>query len=118
METVRPGGAADDRRIKACRLSRRSADLLMVAHASRERIAALPMQDLIAWRDGLVLALRRERNKSMARHWAYDLNRHIALKLARDRVAAELSARAVDPAPEKVKPRTSRGFDRDNGKIR
>ena len=106
MERASPDATANDRRIKACRLSRRSADLLMIAHASRDRISALPMPDLLAWHDGLAMALRRERNKSMARHWTYDLNRHIALKLA------------VDPGPETVKPRTSRGFNRGNGKIR
>ena len=118
MERASPDATANDRRIKACRLSRRSADLLMIAHASRDRISALPMPDLLAWHDGLAMALRREPNKSMARHWTYDLNRHIALKLARDRIEAELSARAVDPGPETVKPRTSRGFNRGNGKIR
>ena len=117
METAKYS-AAGDRRIRACRLSRRSADLLMVAHASRDQVAALPMQELLAWNEGLALALRRERNKSMARHWAYDLNRHIALKHARDRIEAELSARADNPAPKTVKPRTSRGFNRGNGKLR
>lgn len=110
--------ATDERRARACRLSRRPADLLMVAHASRDQIAALPMQDLLAWNEGVALALRRERNKSMARHWAYDLNRHIALKLARDRIRAELSARAGEPTPKTVKPRTSRGFNGGNGQIR
>ena len=117
METARLG-SSDDRTIRACRLSRRSAELLMVAHASRDQIAALPMQELLAWNDGLALALRRERNKSMARHWTYDLNRHIALKRARDRIKAELSARTDDPAPQTVKPRTNRGFNRGNGKVR
>ena len=31
--------------------------------------------------------LRRERQKGLARHWSYDLNRHIALKQALDRLA-------------------------------
>ncbi len=30
--------------------------------------------------------LERERQKGLSRHWAYDLNRHIALKQARDRI--------------------------------
>ena len=100
METARLG-ATGDRRVRACRLSRRSADLLMVAHASRDQIAALPMQDLLAWKEGLALALHRERNKSMARHWAYDLNRHIALKRvvpesgSTKRAAAQRSFNAV-----------------------
>lgn len=34
--------------------------------------------------------LTRERNKGLARHWSYNLNRHIALKAARDRLAHQL----------------------------
>lgn len=36
----------------------------------------------------------RERNKGLARHWAYDLNRHIALKQARDMVSRLLTDRS------------------------
>lgn len=37
--------------------------------------------------------LRRERHKGVCRHWSYDLNRHIALKQALDRLrAAELAS--------------------------
>ena len=36
----------------------------------------------------------RERNKGLARHWAYDLNRHIALKQARDMVSRLLAERS------------------------
>lgn len=32
--------------------------------------------------------LRRERHKGASRHWSYDLNRHIALKQALDRLRA------------------------------
>ncbi len=49
--------------------------------------------------------IRRERQKGLARHWSYDLNRHIALKQARDRIVGTLTAceterkgRAVDVA--------------------
>lgn len=31
--------------------------------------------------------LRRERLRGLHKHWSYDLNRHIALKQARDRLA-------------------------------
>lgn len=34
--------------------------------------------------------LTRERNKGLARHWAYDLNRHMALTAARDTMRALL----------------------------
>ncbi|MCR5858885.1 cytoplasmic protein [Mesorhizobium sp. J428] len=33
--------------------------------------------------------MERERLKGMRRHWSYDLNRHIALKQALDRLAAQ-----------------------------
>lgn len=36
--------------------------------------------------------LARERNKGVARHWGYDLNRHIALKQARDVIVEALGA--------------------------
>lgn len=92
MKTIKPS-ATDDRKIQACRLSRRPADLLMIAHAPQQTLAAMPMRELFTWNEGVAMALSRERNKSMARHWSYDLNRHIALKLARDRIKAELSSR-------------------------
>ena len=41
--------------------------------------------------------LSRERNKGIARHWAYDLNRHIILKHARDRLIELLNSRAKTP---------------------
>jgi hypothetical protein len=46
-----------------------------------------------AERQRLALALdrrvQRERLKGLARHWSYDLNRHIALKRAADRLRAQ-----------------------------
>lgn len=43
--------------------------------------------------------IERERLKGMRRHWSYDLNRHIALKQALDRLAAHepLSDEAGSP---------------------
>lgn len=41
-------------------------------------------QALLARLDRLI---ERERLKGVRRHWSYDLNRHIALKQARDRIA-------------------------------
>lgn len=37
-------------------------------------------------------AVERERLKGWHRHWSYDLNRHIALKQALDRLKARLAA--------------------------
>ncbi|WP_433962872.1 hypothetical protein [Roseitalea porphyridii] len=42
--------------------------------------------------------LARERNKGVARHWSYDLNRHIALKQARDVIVGALGS-SDDPDP-------------------
>lgn len=40
--------------------------------------------------------IERERLKGMRRHWSYDLNRHIALKQALDRLRGEKPARGED----------------------
>ncbi|WP_346432525.1 MULTISPECIES: hypothetical protein [unclassified Roseitalea] len=44
--------------------------------------------------------LARERNKGLARHWSYSLNRHIALKAARDRLRGMLAAGADRAGPD------------------
>lgn len=38
-------------------------------------------------------ALERERQKGLRRHWSYDLNRHIALKQALDRLSGKRTDR-------------------------
>lgn len=47
-------------------------------------------------RQRLAIALdrrvERERLKGLARHWSYDLNRHIALKRAADRLRAKVQS--------------------------
>ena len=45
-------------------------------------------------------ALRREHFRGVARHWSYDLNRHIALKQALE----YLSAATVDPEKKMAAP--------------
>ena len=40
--------------------------------------------------------IERERLKGMRRHWSYDLNRHIALKQALDRLRGEAPAQSED----------------------
>jgi len=52
-------------------------DMLSTSAAERDRITAR-LQRLI----------ERERIKGARRHWSYDLNRHIALKQALDRIRA------------------------------
>lgn len=48
--------------------------------------------------------LERERLRGGARHWSYDLNRHIALKQALDRLAAGDRARHRAPDGKKATP--------------
>jgi hypothetical protein len=61
-------------------------DLSAVLAAEQEtRAAALRRLDRL---------IERERLKGGRHHWSYDLNRHVALKQARDLVRATLSSRA------------------------
>ena len=54
--------------------------------------------------------LARERNKGLARHWSYDLNRHIALKAARDRLRQAMPCRnKADTALRRAKARAAGG---------
>lgn len=97
----------------ACLLSSRPLDLLMMARATPDELAAMRAEDLRILEDGLTLALGRERNRSLARHWSCDLNRHIALKRARDRIRAEIDGRRARTAPKRKKPRSCRGSLQD-----
>ena len=59
----------------------------------------------------LARLIERERLRGAARHWSYDLNRHIALKQALDRLsgdAAPCSAAArTIPAPQEMQSETA-----------
>lgn len=90
----------DTEKARAYRLASRPAELLMLARATRRQLAQMSSQDLGVWSEGLRLALRRERAKSVGRHWSYDLNRHSALKQARDRIRSELATRTNGIRPE------------------
>lgn len=79
--------------------------ILPILYARPEQMAAMPTGELRIWADRITAAIRRERAKSVMRHWSYDLNRHIALKQARDRIAGELERRATR-RPQTRKPRT------------
>lgn len=81
------------RRPAAFRLASRPTQLIMLAGAAPERLAAATLPDLEDWTEAVALALRRERAKSVSGHWSYDLNRHIALKRARDRLRTEIASR-------------------------
>ncbi|MEP9370996.1 cytoplasmic protein [Mesorhizobium sp. KR1-2] len=45
----------------------------------------------------LTRAIERERLRGMRRHWSYDLNRHIALKQALDRLCGRSEKRKAGP---------------------
>lgn len=49
--------------------------------------------------------LARERNKGVARHWAYDFNRHVTLKRARDRLIELLDNSSRPPRHAKTQRR-------------
>lgn len=68
--------------------------ILATVRGEPETLGRMAPTALRNWMRTLDFALRRERNKSTMRHWSYDLNRHIALKRARDAIADELAARA------------------------
>jgi hypothetical protein len=57
--------------------------------------------------------VERERIKGMRRHWSYDLNRHIALKQALDR----LSGREQTPVPPRIAGQTKHP-EKQNGASR
>lgn len=52
--------------------------------------------------------LERERLKGLARHWSYDLNRHIALKQALDK----LRGRRGPAGPARTEPRSRKAIRR------
>jgi hypothetical protein len=68
-----------------------------------EALAAAPGQaaEIIRRVERLV---ERERLKGLRRHWAYDLNRHIALKQALDQLREEHSQLAHRRSPAEDKP--------------
>jgi hypothetical protein len=47
----------------------------------------------------LLRLLERERQRGLAGHWAYDLNRHVALKEALDRIKASLPLQPLRSVP-------------------
>ncbi len=70
-----------------CRL-----DLADALHTSKESRLLIVLR--------LERALERERLRGMRRHWSYDLNRHIALKQALDRVCGkEIGGQNKERAP-------------------
>ena len=88
-------GQSAKRRYESARAgdqTRDQIDLLLLRLTGRDP-AFIEMSEAGLKRQWLKIVKRhliRERNKGLACHWAYDFNRHIALKLARDRLQALL----------------------------
>jgi len=55
----------------------------------------------------LARLIERERLRGAARHWSYDLNRHIALKQALDRLDGRSDSRKVAASPAGLRRRRS-----------
>ncbi len=73
-------------------------DMLGMPDCERDRMTAR-----------LKRALERERQRGLRRHWSYDLNRHIALKQALDRLSGRTAApRVRGSAPPRRKRRDER----------
>lgn len=73
-------------------------DMLEISGGERDRMAAR-----------LKRALERERQRGLRRHWSYDLNRHIALKQALDRLSGKTAEpRAIGAANSRRRRRHGR----------
>lgn len=62
------------------------AALQIIANIDIEKILSAPQADKEASLRRMKRLIERERLKGTAGHWSYDLNRHIALKQAHDRI--------------------------------
>lgn len=80
------------------RLADERASCLLVAGLDLDRVLALSPKDRREAYMNLRRLLERERLKGANRHWGYDLNRHIALKRALDRISASIG----DPAGKQL----------------
>lgn len=91
---------------RAFSLSRRPFVLIAIGRATPEQIASIPLEELRFLAEAAGLSLRHERAKSAMDHWSRDANRHIAIKLARDRITAEILRRTAVPSRMVKKPQT------------
>lgn len=88
--------------------SRQRAALQLLAGIDLDRMLGMADRERVRVAARLKRTLERERLKGLRRHWSYDLNRHIALKQALDRLTgSEPSPRAGQTAnPRRKWPRT------------
>lgn len=71
--------------------------LISLSNAAEDELRRIAWGDLRNLLGGADLAIRREHARQACGHWTYDLNRHIALKRARDRIRAEITRRESGP---------------------
>lgn len=71
---------------ESARFLRASAALQLMVGLDLKTILAAPLDARRTILPRIKLALRREHLRGIARHWSYDLSRHIALKQALDYV--------------------------------
>lgn len=75
-----------------------------VPRSSIERATAAQLRGHL---ESLDRRLARERNKGAARHWGYDLNRHIALKQTRDVIMGALTRQDTRRTPKSERAQTA-----------
>lgn len=87
-------------------IARRPSTLIAIAHSTQGHLDTIPLDELRLMRKAADLAMKREGARSAMRHWSYDMNRHIAIRSARDRILAEIRKRKTPSVREINRPRT------------
>lgn len=65
--------------------------LQIIAGIDMDRLLDAPENEKKQAQHKLIRLIERERLKGINRHWSYDLNRHIALKQALDRLLGKIN---------------------------
>jgi len=88
QELARQARAFSDRNEEAVSEARQRAALQILCGVNFDEALCASSEQRAALVQRLERALKVERLKGLKRHWSYDLNRHIALKQALDRLRA------------------------------
>lgn len=86
-ELEREAQAYRSQKDKETATARQIAALQLTCGIDLEAALRSPEREKERIRRRIVIRLKRERARGLQRHWSYDLNRHIALKQALDRLA-------------------------------
>lgn len=65
--------------------------LQIIAGIDMDNLLSAPQDQQKQAQSKLIRLIERERLKGVSGHWSYDLNRHIALKQALDRLGGEIN---------------------------